>query len=82
MDRDVDRGGQMQREIGDDPLIAVLRNVGDAIARVDAGGFEFRGERCSGVMCNFCPRAPLQLAVADAAERTASFHGYKPFGEE
>ena len=37
MDRHMHRAGQVQRQIGDDPLVAILGNMGDTIARLDAG---------------------------------------------
>ena len=43
VDRDVHGAGQMQREIGNDPLEAIFGDVGDAVAGCDAGGLEFGG---------------------------------------
>ena len=68
VDRHVDRAGQVQREVGDDPLVAIFGDVGDAVAGLDAGGLN-RGRELRRVVGHFAPRAPLQLAAANEAER-------------
>ena len=67
VDRHVDGAGQVQRQVGDDPLVAVLGNVGDAVAGLDAGRLNRRGE-CGRVVGHLLPSAPVQLAVPDEAE--------------
>ncbi len=74
----------MKREVGDDPLVAIFRNVGDTVAGGDAGSLNFGAERC-GKVGDLLPSEPVQVAVADVAESWlvgASCYGaHKEFGD-
>jgi hypothetical protein len=67
VDGNVDCAGQVQCEISDDPFVAILGNVGYAVAWGDANCLNLRGESCS-IGGNFAPCAPVHLAIADGAE--------------
>src|SRR4051812_15683005 len=68
MYRYVHSTGQMQREIGDDPFVAILGDLCHADARDHASGAKIRGEG-EHVIGHLLPRAPVQFTLANIAER-------------
>ena len=63
----MDGTGQLDCQIGDDPLVAVLADMGDALTRFDAEANE-RGHQPANVGCDVVPGEPVVLSVALDAE--------------
>ncbi len=67
MDRHMDHTRQVHCQVRDDPLVAIFRNVSDAVARVNSRRVDHARQKL-GFVGHFMPSAPMQLARANVAE--------------
>lgn len=67
MNGNVNTAGELDSKVGDDPLVAILADMGDALTGFDTECNEGGGEAVD-VGCYIVPGAPVVLAVAFDAE--------------
>ena len=68
MDRRMHDGEQVQRQVGDDPFAVVFGDLGNAVARLDAGGPFGGGQRLC-VLPKLKTGPPCQFATANRPQR-------------